>query len=421
MSTFAKRYRVLIPVVLMLLVLSVTLVGCGGKTNSTGQESNQGQQSGIPATDSANGSKEPIKIGAVPDLSGPTMSTASAFYGGFSTYLKYINDQGGVNGRKIELVTEDGKYDMQREKSMYEKLRQEGVLTVGITWSTGIQKALVEVYPRDKNVVFPGSRAAFLVKPQVNPYVFLTSPTYDVGYNAQVDYVAKLKPGAKVILVRPDNSAGQDASKWYHARADAKGIKITDVILNFDAVDGTTQAIQVKSANPDFVFVFASGRPTKTWLDAAQKVGVTTPQIVNYNTTEQFLITVGKGMPILKNITGIAFYAAPAEDVPGLKKMVEVAKQYQVKPDTYMAQWFEMGWTDAMVMVEGLKRCGDNVSGEKLKEAIETIKDFDTGGLTAPLTFSPTQHSAPNKVKYVKVNADKGVWEPIGDWATIDN
>lgn len=409
MSMLTKRYRVLIPLVLILLVLSIALVGCG-KSAPEGKS----QGAGTAA-------KEPIKIGAVPDLSGPTMSTGTSFYTGFSTYIKYINDNGGVNGRKIELLTEDGKYDMQRENSMYKKLRQEGVLTVGATWTTGVQKALKEDYKKDQNVVFPGSRAAFLFKPEVNPYVFLSSPSYDIGYYAMVDYAVKQKPGAKIIVVHPDNTYGQDALKWLQERGKAKGAQVTDEILNFDAVDATTQAIHLKSQKPDFVFLILSGRPTKTFLDAAQKVGLDIPMVANYNTTEHNLIKLAGTIPIVKNITGVCFYATPLEDVQGLKQLVEVAKKYGVKEDIYHEQWYEMGWTDAMVMVEGMKKAGDNLTGQTLKEAIESVKNLDTGGITAPLSYDPTQHTGGAQIKYAKVNLEKGFWEPVSDWLKPEN
>lgn len=403
-----KRYRVLIP--LVFLLLSIALAGCG-KSGSDQKGTSQGQLSSTPAA------KEPIKIGAVPDMSGPTMTVGSSFYNGFATYIKWVNDNGGVNGRKIELVTEDGKYDMQRENSMYKKLRQEGVLTVGITWSTGVQKALAKDYVKDQNVVFPGSRVTFLFKPEVNPYVFLSSPSYDVNYNAMVDYVVKQKPGAKIAVVHPDNAFGQDGLKWIQERAKAKGVQVSNVILALTTVDATTQALQVKSIKPDFVLLIMSSQTAKTWLEAAHKVGLDDiPTVVNYNTTEHFLIKMAGHLPGIKNITGIAFYATPFEDVPGLKKLQEAAKQYGVNEDTYKQQWFEEGWTDASVLVEGLKKAGDNLTGESLKQAIESIKDFDTGGLTAPLTYSATQHTGGAAIKYVKVNLEKGSWEPISDW-----
>lgn len=418
MSTLKKSFRGLISLVLLLLLTSIALVGCGKsdpaqEAKSPGEQT-QGEQTKAPA------SKEPIKIGAVPDLSGPTMSTGTSFYTGFSTYMKWVNDNGGVNGRKIELVTEDGKYDMQRENSMYKKLRQEGVLTVGITWTTGVQKALMEDYKKDQNVVFPGSRAAFLFKPEVNPYVFLSSPSYDIGYYAMVDYAVKEKPGAKIVVVHPDNTYGQDAMKWLQERAKAKGAEATSEILNFDAVDATTQAIHIKSLKPDFVFLILSGRPTKTFLDAAQKVGLDLPMVANYNTSEHFLIELAGKMPIIKNIVGVQFYATPLEDVPGLKEMKETAEKYGVKPNIYNEQWYAEGWTDARVMVEGMKKAGDNLTAQTLKEGIESIQNLDTGGITTPLTYGASQHTGGAQIKYAKVNVEKGFWEPISDWMKLE-
>jgi branched-chain amino acid transport system substrate-binding protein len=391
------------------MVTSLILAGCGQSGTQSGKQNQE-------TTVSTSAAKEAIKIGLVPDLSGPTMGVGSALNAGFSTYIKWVNDNGGVNGRKIDLITEDGKYDMQREVSLYKKLRQQGVLTVAHAWSTGANSALAPEYPKDKNVVFPGSRAGFLFNPEVNPYVFLTSPSYDIGYYAMMDYAVQKKPGAKIVVVHPDNTYGQDALKWLQERGKAKGAKVISEILNFDAVDATTQAIRAKSLKPDFVFLVLSGRPTKTFLDAGQKVGLDVPMVANFNTAEQLLIELAGDIPIIKNITGVAFYATQAEDVPGIKEIMKVGRQYGVEKNKLYEQWYAMGWTDAMVLVEGLKRAGDNLSGEKLKEAIETIKDLDTGGITAPLSYGPAQHTGGAQIKYTKVNLQKGFWEPVSDW-----
>lgn len=398
------RPRVVYLLLLTLIGIALILWGCAKG------EQQPGQQAGTAPK------QETIKIGAVPDLSGPTLGVGTAQMSGFETYIKWVNDQGGVNGRKIELLIEDGKYDLQREISLYRKLREQGVLTVGFTWTTGVQSALAPEYVKDKNVVFPGSRTAILFEPQVNPYVFITSPSYDVGYYAMVDFVAQQKPGAKIGVVHPDNTYGQDAFRWIKKRAEQRGVQVFSVILNFDAVDATSQVAQLRSAKPDYVFLILSGRPTKTFLEAAQKLGLNLPMVANYNTAEQLLIELAGNLPIIKNITGVAFYATPADDVPGMRQLLEVGRKYGVPESRLYEQWYAAGWTDAMVLVEGLKRCGDNLTGENLKNAIESIKDFDTGGLTPPLTYGPENHTGTRKVRFTRVNLEKGYWEPISDW-----
>jgi branched-chain amino acid transport system substrate-binding protein len=75
-------------------------------------------------------------------------------------------------------------------------------------------------------------------------------------------------------------------------------------------------------------------------------------------------------------------------DVPGMKAVVESAKG-----ENYTMHYIK-SWVSTMVMVEGMKRAkkAGKLDGPGLKAALETIKDFDTQGLTAPITFTPEDH-----------------------------
>lgn len=358
-----------------------------------------------------------IKLGIISDLSGPGMSAATSTTTGFSTYINMINSQGGVNGNKIELIIEDGKFNTSIEVGLYKKMRQMGVLTIIQTTTTGSQAALMSEYIKDKNVVFPISRVAFLFKP-VNPYIFITSPDYNVGYECMVDYVHKLKPGGTIGIVYPDNKYGQDGFNYLKEKAAKKNLKTLGVVLNFDAVDATSQVTQLKSLNPDYVLLVSAARTAKTFLDATQKLGLNVPLMANFNTTDHVLFPLAKHIPAVKNLIGVAFYSTLAENVPGVRLLAETGRKFGVPEEKIIDGWYAAGWTDAMVFVEGLKRCGNNITVENLRNQIESIKNFDTGGLTDALSYSPTNHTGTNKVKFVKMNLEKGYWEPITGWVS---
>ena len=72
------------------------------------------------------------------------------------------------------------------------------------------------------------------------------------------------------------------------------------------------------------------------------------------------------------------------------------------------------GWATALVMAEGLRRTGDNLTGEALREALETIRDFSTGGITAPISFLPTSHKGSVALRiYQVVDAEQGIIKPV--------
>ena len=72
-----------------------------------------------------------------------------------------------------------------------------------------------------------------------------------------------------------------------------------------------------------------------------------------------------------------------------------------------------------MLLEEALKRAGNNISGEGLKNALETIRNFDSGGIAPPLTFTPTNHRGSYMFKLSRANPEKGTFESFTDWIEV--
>ena len=68
------------------------------------------------------------------------------------------------------------------------------------------------------------------------------------------------------------------------------------------------------------------------------------------------------------------------------------------------------------MMLEGVKRVNGAVTGESIKQALETIKDFDTGGVTAPLTFSEQSHKGNLSTKIYKADVKQSKWLPVTEY-----
>jgi branched-chain amino acid transport system substrate-binding protein len=81
---------------------------------------------------------------------------------------------------------------------------------------------------------------------------------------------------------------------------------------------------------------------------------------------------------------------------------------------------FVQGYVNAMVLVEALRKAGPNPSGEKIRDAMNNIRNFDTKGLTPPLSFGPDKHKGSNGVKLYRINVEQKVYEPIGDWVVVN-
>jgi hypothetical protein len=67
-------------------------------------------------------------------------------------------------------------------------------------------------------------------------------------------------------------------------------------------------------------------------------------------------------------------------------------------------------------LVEGLRRAGKNVTVEKFVDALETLKDFDCGGMLSPMTYTPTIHKPSDYSKIVMADTEKLVFVPVTKW-----
>ncbi|MBI3977743.1 MAG: ABC transporter substrate-binding protein [Chloroflexi bacterium] len=110
---------------------------------------------------------------------------------------------------------------------------------------------------------------------------------------------------------------------------------------------------------------------------------------------------------------GIPAFSFPYEEMPGKAEIEQYLKARNQSLDG-KTQKFIQGWALARTMVEGIGRAGDNPTGEKIKAALETFRDFDQGGLGSSVTFTATDHAGAKRGRVYQVKAGK--WQPITDW-----
>ncbi len=102
-------------------------------------------------------------------------------------------------------------------------------------------------------------------------------------------------------------------------------------------------------------------------------------------------------------------------DVPGMKKLKEITRNYLPNyPDLKFTLHYTWGWLIADVFTEAFKKAGKNLTRQKVIDALETFRNYDTGGLMPPITFTPTDHVASRSCKVYKMEAKNPmIWVPL--------
>lgn len=339
-----------------------------------------------------------IKIGIMAPLSGNASSYSKAEIG-LDAYYKWVNDQGGVNGRKIETVLEDYACDATKGIAAVKKLiYQDKVFMLHGNSCSAVAMAIKPIVVESGVpwVIAHAANGAISSPPTKN--IFHGVPVGKTMGIAMGQFVVS-KPGlARVAVI----SHTDDWAKSYCGPAieflASKNIKpVIEVAFERGQTDATAQTLKIKQANPDFVIACLYEAETAIFLKDAKKFALNVPVMGTAGTDlENTLKRVGD----LDTVAGyyVPHMYADNLDGPRLKKFVDILKKYYPNESVTAFSLISMGGGAAVV--EALKRSGRDLTRDKFIAELDKIKNFDTGVLAGPISWSPTDR---NGVKEVAV------------------
>ncbi len=384
-------------VVLLCVCLAITLVaaGCGGGKKEA-------------PTHGTEAPKEPVKIGGIFDLTGATADVGVPYQQGAKAYFDYVNSQGGIDGREVKLIDIDYAYDKTKAVEVYNKLVKQDKVAAILGWGTGDTEALKQIIATDKIPYISGSYSEGLLNVAECPYNFLIAASYSDQARIALKWAKDNWKGAgkpKVAFVYNDTPFGKspidDAKKY----ATEIGFEVVaDEVVDLQALDATSQVLDMKRKKADFAIIQGTSNLTATVLKDAKKNGLATKFIgLNWAADEK---VVKLAQDAAEGYIGVIPFAFPTDNVPGLAAINDyLASKGQKLED--QTQKFVQGWASAMIMLEGVKLAGDEVTGEAIKEGLETLSEFETGGLAGPVTFTADSHRGIEKVRLAEVKNGK--------------
>jgi branched-chain amino acid transport system substrate-binding protein len=322
-----------------------------------------------------------IKIGNIMPYSGP--ASAYGVIGKIEeAYFKMINDQGGINGRKINFITYDDGYSPPKAVEQARKLvESDEVLLVfgplGTPSNSAIQK-----YLNAKKVpqLFVATGATKFGEPKEFPWTMGWQPAYQSESRVYAKYLLANKPDAKIAVMYQNDDFGKDMLKGLK---DGLGAKASQIIAedSYEVSEPTIDShiIKLKASGAD---VFVSFTTPKFAAQAIKKVAELgwKPTYIQSNVGA----SVGS---VLKpagyeNSQGIlsAAYAKDGADPQwdndeGMKKFYAFLAKYA--PDANKADGSVVyGYGQAQTMVQVLKQAGDNLTRENIMKQAASLKDF---------------------------------------------
>lgn len=350
-------------------------------------------------------------------ITGPIAVLGTAAADGLSVYWKWVNDQGGVHGRKVECLLEDDGYDATRSVAAARKLIDRdkiyGFLTTSGTPQTLQLMPIVEQeqIPSLSGIVpsFPGIMKEL-------PTMFTFGMPYGDQTILAIDYIVNdlNKPNATIAILYQDDAYGKEVKRGLDLAIKKHGLKLVgENTYKRGALDFSTQALNLKKTNPDFVILATVIRETPAFIKEAEKLGW---EPVCFGTSaicdEKIFELLGEKA---KNLYTVNYIARAWEDVPGMKQLLEVFKKY--RPDIKDIQHYHiLGYLNSQIFHEALIRAGHDLTREKWVKAMESIKNYDTGGLTGTISFGENLHSSRCPGRIFRADVAKNRWIPVTDY-----
>jgi len=409
---FASRFGVL----LSAAVLATGMAACGSDEGGGDSASSGG---GNTATPREGVTKDTIKLGLIYDQTGPQTVAQTPWAHGFLTQINKANDEGGINGRKIEILDEDDKGEVPVGIAAYKKLVSQTPV-VGIAGINGssIQEAALPLIKKDKMpLIGPQStvKGGFI---PLHETIFYVIPPYSDQADVIMKYMAERtgKPSPKVAIFRLTASSGIEVGELITRRVqDAGGEIVADEEMDVTATSADAHAQKIVSAKPDWILVHSSPTMAAALLKSMQKLNATIPLIS----------TFAAGGPTAYDAVPKRFgeqyeYTAPTTpsdiDVPGTQQLVADAEKYGYGEEAANSS-FVVGYLSGLVAVEGLKKAGPDLNRETYVKALESIQNLDTGGISEPITYGPGDRAGISATRPYKFNYDTKKFEAIGEFA----
>ena len=356
-----------------------------------------------------------VKVGIITDTTGVVADYGRHLLMGVSDYIKYINEKGGIHGRKLNLIHEDDQYKIPLAIASFEKLvTKDEVLAILHCGGTPQTMALLPKIEKEKVPVIPPGMLVPMYTPYKR-YVFSYGSTYSNQIEVLIDYVVHdLKAKApKTGIVHWPVEWAKEGAKASKDRLKAYGVEpVGEIELPMGAVDASSQVLSMKRAGAEYVIIFTLAPGIINFVKTAEKFDYFPTYLTfTWCADDSILKAVGKAAKI--------YYAGSMfgvwnDDSPGGKELREIAQKYSSSPK--LPTLYIQGYTTTAILVEGLKRAGKNLTVEKFVDALETLKDFDCGGMLSPMTYTPSIHKPSDYSKIVKADTEKLVFIPVSKW-----
>jgi branched-chain amino acid transport system substrate-binding protein len=389
----------------MALLLVGGLAGAGGAAAQT--------VVGVTATE--------IKIGNTNPYSGPA-SAYGTIGKVIGAYFKKVNDEGGVNGRKINYITLDDQYSPPKTVEMVRRLvEQEQVAALFQTLGTPPNSA-IHKYVNQQKVphLFVATGATKWNDPKNFPWTMGYQPNYQTEGRTYAAYVLKNVPDAKVGILYQNDDYGKDYLKGFEDGLGDAAKKLIVMKQSYEVTDPTidSQIVNLKNSGANVFFNITIPKFAVQAIKKSNDIGWKPLHFLNNVSSSLGTVLKPAGVESSRGLI-TALYMKEITDPQwkndkGFTEWVAFMKKYY--PEGAIDQQENaFGYNVAILMTQVLKQCGNDLSRENIMRQAANVKDFELPLLLPGIKVntSPTDHAPIEQEQLAKFDGEK--WALFGE------
>ena len=344
-----------------------------------------------------------IKIGANFEMTGNVANYGNATLDGLKLAIKEANDAGGINGKKINLVTVDNKSEASEAVNAATKLISDDKVkvVVGPAVTANVMAESQVATDNKVPIIAPAatSPAVTVENGTVKPFVFRSCFIDPQQGEVMAAFASKdLKARTAVIYVDNSSDYSKSLGQVFKEKFEAAGGKVVmqEAFLQKDQ-DFKATLTKIKTANADVIFVPAYYEEVGKIVKQARELGITQPMLGTDGWDDSKVVDIA-GAAALNNTFFSTHYSEKDKDVQSFIESFK--KEYNRTPNVFAA----LGYDAGKMLIDAIKRAGSD-DPEKIQKALEETKDLQVG--TGKITMDKNHNPIKSAVILEMKNGEK--------------
>jgi branched-chain amino acid transport system substrate-binding protein len=344
----------------------------------------------------------PLKVGALIPYTGRWGDSGRECARGMLDAGRWINQQGGVFGRKLEILLINDTPHIAETVAAYRKLNEGDHILIFYVYSTETALTLLSHIQFGRIPTFVSFLPSHLADPSKHPFIFTITPTpldlskIAMTFISERSGIKARKP--KILFLGSSDYLDRHFLEEAKVYAYQLGLEIAPDTLftHFTQVEEPTSADRssmnlsvllstIQRYNPDFTYLSLTSKEAFLILQEARRQAVKTNWVANMKAFDETLAP-------FDGVFGVQPLAPFGENIPGMAEIMEAHQKWHPY-DSHTLSYTE-GWATIHIMAEALGRSlpEEGLSRERVKDSIETLRNYVLGGLIPPITITRNDH-----------------------------